>query len=97
MGPGTGYKRKSFIATLYKRHSRRFKKTSFGRFLVNIQDWVANTWIATLIVSYYESLYSGTILQTINIVNLMTVPLLNYFIKKNMETGIYYIVVSQII
>ena len=57
---------------------------------------MGNTKIAKLIIAYYDSLYHGTILQTINIINLMTVPLLNYFIKKNNTNGIYYIVVSQI-
>ena len=76
---GPGFKRKSFIGTLWKRHSRRFAKTKFGKKLRYLREDIEDWSVSRKITSSYKSLYSGVFLMMITLVNLLSIPYVQYY------------------
>lgn len=78
-GAATGYRKKSWCSRMVKRHSRRLARTSCGKRVLATRDEVAATCLAKAVAAWYGSIYSGSIMLTLGIVNLMSIPYLHFY------------------
>jgi len=78
-GAPIGYRKRSWCSRMAKRHSRRFARTSCGKRMLAFSDVVATTCLAKAVAAWYGSIYSGSIMLTLGIVNLMSIPYLHFY------------------
>jgi hypothetical protein len=78
-GAPTGYRKRSWCSRRAKRYSRRFARTSCGKRVLAMRDAVGATCLAKAVAAWYGSIYSGSIMLTLGIVNLMSIPYLHFY------------------
>jgi len=78
-GEATGYKKRSCCGRLAKRYSRKFARTDCGKRVLVARDRVGGTCLAKAVAAWYGSIYSGSIMLTLGIVDLMSIPYLHFY------------------
>ena len=91
-----GYKRRNWCSRRVKRYRRKAGRTGCGKCLRRAKGRLARTRVASAVIDWYESLYSGGIMLAIGILNLMTIPYLHYYESLQDWRGMRAVVTVQL-